>query len=258
MRELYKRIFSGIIGIILLIFIILKGRYYLSIFICILSLVGLREFYGALKNMGANPVEYIGYLASLGVFISNLNSKISIDFIFTISLIYLFLLMTFKKSISLKDISFTVLSIMYIPFLFNYIFYLDKTKFIWLIFIIPFSTDTFAYFTGNLIGKNKLSPKISPNKTVEGSVGGILGGLLSTIIYSLYMQITPLWKMIILSILISIFAQIGDLVASQIKRKAKIKDYGFIMPGHGGILDRFDSVIFSSPLIYYYIKYFLN
>ncbi len=163
-----------------------------------------------------------------------------------------------NKEINIEDMGATLLGVLYIPYLLSHIYYLDGTKYIWLIFIIAFGTDTFAYIVGNLFGKNKLSPNISPNKTIEGSLGGILGSLVLTIIYSLIMGLSPLWKLVVLSIIVSVFSQMGDLVASKIKRKANIKDYGFIMPGHGGVLDRFDSIIFSSPLIYYFVKCFFN
>lgn len=105
--------------------------------------------------------------------------------------------------------------------------------------------------------KKKLCPKLSPNKTIEGSIGGILGSILLTTIFSKYFYLTPLWKNILLSIIASIMAQIGDLTASKIKRETGIKDYGYIMPGHGGILDRFDSILFTAPVVYYCVKYLI-
>ena len=129
--------------------------------------------------------------------------------------------------------------------------------YIWLVFLIAFGTDTFAYLVGNIFGKHKLSPNISPNKTKEGALGGILGSVIIALIFSYLANVESLWKLLILSILASIVSQIGDLVASRIKRLANIKDYGFIFPGHGGVLDRFDSIIFCAPLIYYYVIYVL-
>ena len=121
-------------------------------------------------------------------------------------------------------------------------------------FIAAWITDTFAYFSGRFFGKHKLSPLISPNKTIEGSIGGILGCILAVIAYKYIAQI--IWGLsldIIYSIAViipaSIIAQIGDLSFSYLKREFKIKDFGTILPGHGGILDRFDSLLFAAPFV---------
>lgn len=257
MKELSMRVLTGVIGIFLLIFVILKGELYLSFSIFILSIIGLREFYGALNNINIRPVNFIGYISSLGIFVSNVYEEISVESILALTLIGLLIFFLFRKNITIGDIGMTLLGIIYIPFLLSHVYYLNGTKYIWLIFIMAFGTDTFAYIAGNLFGKNKLSPSISPNKTIEGSIGGILGSLILTIVYSLYFGLSPLWKFMILAIIASIISQIGDLVASKIKRIVNIKDYGFIMPGHGGVLDRFDSIIFSAPLIYYFTRCFL-
>jgi phosphatidate cytidylyltransferase len=170
----------------------------------------------------------------------------------------LLVLIVSKKNIDLGEVSLTVFGVLYIPFLLFHIYYLDKTDYIWLVFIIAFGTDTFAYVVGNLFGRHKLSPNLSPKKTIEGSIGGILGSMFLTIIYSIYIGNNISWHLILLSIVVSVMSQLGDLAASKIKRMAGIKDYGFIMPGHGGVLDRFDSIIICAPLVYYYVYYFIN
>lgn len=258
MKELFKRLSSAIIGIIILLLIVSKGKLYLSLSIYIVSLVGLWEFYKAIKNINLKPIEYIGFFGATLLFISKVYPQLSLGFVITIITLYLLCLIIFNKEITLESISITILSICYIPFFLFHVSYLDGTKYIWLIFIIAFGSDTFAYIAGNLFGKNKLCPKISPKKTVEGSIGGILGSMILTTIFSLYFNLGPLWKILILSVLASITSQIGDLVASRVKRLAGVKDYGFIMPGHGGVLDRFDSILFTAPLIYYYIVYFIH
>lgn len=257
MKELYKRLITGIIGIILLSFIVVKGGIYLATSILILSLVGLREFYSALEKLGLDPINVIGYIGALGLFILNFTKLISIEFILALITMLLLILFIIEEKVEILDIGITLLGIFYVPFLLGHIFYLDRTIYIWLIFIIAFGTDTFAYIFGNLFGKRKLAPTISPNKTIEGSIGGILGSLIFSLIFSVIVNIPFKWRIALLSILASIIAQIGDLVASGIKRRVKIKDYGSIFPGHGGVLDRFDSMIFSAPLIYYFVQYFL-
>ncbi len=257
MKDLGKRFCSGLIGIILLIFIILKGGYLYYASIYILSIIGLREFYKAIEKINIKPVYCIGYIGTTGLFISYLlnNNYISIS-LALITLISLIILII-NNNISLHDISITIIGILYIPFMLFYLIYLNQSNYIWLVFIIAFGTDTFAYTFGNLFGKHKLCPQISPNKTIEGALGGIIGCTILVVVYSIYFNLSPLWQMITFAIICSIMAQLGDLVASRIKRITGIKDYGFIMPGHGGVLDRFDSIIFTTPIIYYYISSFL-
>jgi phosphatidate cytidylyltransferase len=110
-----------------------------------------------------------------------------------------------------------------------------------------------AYFSGFLFGKNKLCPKISPKKTIEGAVGGTIGSIVLSGIFGYFVMPEMLVHCLVIGLLGSIVAQFGDLTASIFKRKMGIKDYGNLIPGHGGILDRFDSVLFTGPIIYYYI-----
>ncbi|CAK7043239.1 phosphatidate cytidylyltransferase [Tissierella sp. P1] len=257
MKDLSKRFFSGLVGLILLIFIVSKGGYLLSFAVYIVSIIGLREFYKAIEKVNIKPIYLIGYLGVTGLFINIMLENKYLGLIITLLIITLLILFITNKNISIEDISITLLGIAYIPFLLFHIIYLDNSKYIWLVFIIAFGTDTFAYIAGNLFGKRKLCPKISPKKTIEGSIGGILGSTILLIIYSIYFNLNPMWKIILLSIVCSVIAQLGDLAASKIKRICGIKDYGSIMPGHGGVLDRFDSIIFTVPVIYYYISIFL-
>lgn len=134
----------------------------------------------------------------------------------------------------------------------------EESDFLYLtVFIGPWLSDTFAYFVGRRFGKHKLIPTISPNKTVEGSIGGIVGGSLSitlfgVVVYNLIdKSLTPHYYALAVSgIVISVISQIGDLAASAIKRRFGIKDFGFVFPGHGGVLDRFDSVLLTAPVVY--------
>jgi phosphatidate cytidylyltransferase len=111
-----------------------------------------------------------------------------------------------------------------------------------------------AYITGRLIGRHKMSPVISPNKTIEGAAGGIIFGAVAAIVLNLYLELgMGLASVVILSVVIGVVAIIGDLAESVIKRGAGVKDSGSIIPGHGGVLDRIDSIIFTVPVLYYYI-----
>ena len=123
-----------------------------------------------------------------------------------------------------------------------------------LVFIAPWVSDTFAYFCGRLFGRHKLIPSVSPKKTVEGSIGGIVFCIIGCVVYRLvlgnfYEDLPPYWVFAVLGLVVAIVSQVGDLIFSLIKRRYDLKDYGKIFPGHGGVLDRFDSVIASAPLI---------
>ena len=257
MKDLKVRVLSAIVGLALLVFIISRGDILLATSILLVSLMGLREFYRALNNIGLKTVDLIGYLGALGIYLSNAFGIISIGLVFYLLTALLLIKLLFNKNLQVVDIAATLLGITYIPFFMFYIYKLDGSPYIWLVFIIAFGTDTFAYLVGNLFGKNKLCPEISPNKSREGAIGGVLGSLILTLIFGYINDIDSLGGLIILSVITSIISQMGDLIASRIKRLAKIKDYGFIMPGHGGVLDRFDSIIFSAPLIYYYVTQIL-
>jgi phosphatidate cytidylyltransferase len=254
--DLGVRLISGIFGLVLLVGVLLLGGTYLSLSILILSLIALREFYNAVRKMGVNPFEMIGYSGTVLLFLRNYFGFISFDFIFSIILIASLAATVIIKEKDIKDSAITITGVMYIPFLLFHILYLDGSIYLWLVFLIAFGTDTFAYIVGSKFGKKKLCPEISPKKSVEGAVGGIIGSIIVTIIYSIFAEITPLWSVAILALAGSIISQLGDLTASRIKRAAGIKDYGKIMPGHGGMMDRFDSIIFTAPIVYYYAYYF--
>lgn len=156
--------------------------------------------------------------------------------------------------------------IIYVAVTFSFI-YLIRTRndygryFVWLIFISSWGSDTCAYCVGMLFGKNKLSPILSPNKTIEGAIGGVVGAALIGALYT-YVMFFKINKNIQFSCIRvgvacaigAIISMIGDLTASAIKRDYKVKDYGNIIPGHGGILDRFDSVIFAAPALYFILS----
>lgn len=137
-------------------------------------------------------------------------------------------------------------------------FYLLSTLqdgWIWLLFMLvcTWSSDTMAYFVGRRFGARRLAPSLSPGKTLEGALGGVLGSVLAAaVVLFFHRQLSPA-PVLLLGVLVAFAAQAGDLVESAIKRQAGIKDAGSLIPGHGGILDRFDSMLFTAPLVYYYV-----
>ena len=159
-----------------------------------------------------------------------------------------------QKRISVEELGLNILSYVYIPISLSYVFKVEQFthSYVWFIFILAYATDTFAYFSGKLFGKHKLIPKISPNKTIEGAIGGIIGAVISCEIYLFYLGETKyVIPIIAVAIVGSILSQLGDLFASSIKRLFDVKDYGKLIPGHGGVLDRIDSVLFTAPFVYY-------
>ena len=253
------RIISGIIGLIILFIVVFLGGQVLNVATLIISLIGLYEYHRAVSNInGLKTISYMNYLFAIGLFIlvATKNSDL-LGFLIFIYIIPLLCILLFDKRVGINDIAVTVLGAFYIPFLIFHITLLSQNIYIWLIFITSWGTDTFAYFVGIKFGKRKLCPNLSPNKSIEGSIGGVLGSLCLSMIFTYYFKPENILAIAILSILSSIMAQIGDLTASRIKRLANIKDFGKIMPGHGGILDRFDSILFTCPIVYYYVTLFL-
>lgn len=253
------RIISGLIGFILLLVLVINGGIMLNISVLFVSLIGVYEFNKVVRKINdLKPIKFANYFLSIGIFIVILTERHNyyqlLFFVYTISLLSLLVI---NEKIKINDICITLLGGLYVPFFFSHLSLLNGSKYIWLVFITAFATDTFAYFIGVKFGKKKLCPNLSPKKSVEGSIAGVLGSLIVTIVFSFILKLDNKFMLYILSVICSIMAQFGDLTASRIKRVAGVKDYGNIIPGHGGILDRFDSILFTAPIVYYYVAYFL-
>ncbi len=178
---------------------------------------------------------------------------------FAVYMFYLFAAAVFcRRALSFSEIASSYMTTFYITLAFTaipFIRYGAHGEYYFLLcFLGAWVTDSFAYFVGYLFGRHKLIPEISPKKTVEGSIGGSVGGVLAFLLFGFFAGKetgqTPNYAVLAgLGFLVSILAQIGDLIASLIKREHEIKDYGKIFPGHGGVMDRFDSVIATTPLL---------
>ena len=160
------------------------------------------------------------------------------------------------------DSATTLTTLVYIPFFTLHMVLIDMTQyrmFIWIVVIAAFGQDICAYFTGYFLGKHKMAPNLSPKKTIEGAIGGLLGSSLLSMAFGLiFMKNSGLNNIGLICFVLGLVGgaagMAGDLTASMFKRKMGIKDYGTLIPGHGGIMDRFDSVIFVAPVIYYALK----
>ena len=259
------RIISGIAIVPVVVFFIVLGGLALKLGILTLSIIGMFEFYRAMETK-SSLANFIGYFFAVvymvfAEFIINENNMFNVfASVFLITL--LASLVFFHLKVNIKDVMITFFGLFYVAFLLSHIYlireYTHGNYFVWLIFICAFGCDTGAYFSGMLFGKRKLIPALSPKKTVEGAIGGIIvAGVLAVIFgfcierYFQLENVNTIMLCLITGILGSIVSQIGDLAASAAKRYVGIKDYGNLIPGHGGILDRFDSVLFTSPVVYY-------
>ena len=261
-----ERIITGVLaGVVLLTLLFTSNIIAIKITVGIISVLSLYEFYGAVGVNKKNILLIAGVVISLLLFVDGCVGSLYIKPILCFSVIILGLIMMFSDGkISFADICFSLFGIFYIVFTMLHIVYTRELNYgKYYLFVIIFGacvTDIFAYFVGVFFGKHKLCEKISPKKTIEGAIGGLCGSVIvmlltGVVILNISSDITDVnyLSLGILGILCSVFAQFGDLTASVIKRQFGIKDYGHILPGHGGFMDRIDSIIFVAPLVYYFI-----
>ena len=173
----------------------------------------------------------------------------------------LFLLRIRDITTAAREIAYVVLGFIYIPFFLMHLVMLHRTIYGWqwllVIMLIVMTNDSAAYYTGSAFGKHRLYPLVSPKKSVEGALGGLVGSIGGTLLAKLtFFPQLPLADALITAIVIGILGQTGDLFESLLKRSFGVKDSGNCIPGHGGVLDRLDSIIFAAPAMYYYVIYF--
>jgi phosphatidate cytidylyltransferase len=163
----------------------------------------------------------------------------------------------------IKDAAVTLFGIAYVAFPLSFVTLTRQMDYgylyMWLIFIGAWATDTFAFFTGVTIGKTKIVPKISPKKSLEGCIGGVIGCVAVMAAFGTYFNNilgVPVIHFAVIGLICGVISQLGDWSASVVKRAVGIKDYGNIMPGHGGVLDRVDSILFTAPAVFFYISLF--
>ena len=250
-----KRLISSIVLIIIFLPIIIFGGRTFLIVSGILACLSLKEILDLKKSHSKIPsgIELLLY-ASLLVLIfydykTSLTFMLNTKILIIITVILLVPTIFYKKEeYETKDAFYLLGIVVFLGISFNNLIILrqDNIFHIWYILLITTSSDTFAYLIGKNFGKHKLLPKVSPKKTVEGAIGGLLmSSILGSLYYYYMMPSSPICFIIIFSCLVSLSAPIGDLIFSKIKRENDIKDYSDLIPGHGGILDRFDSLILA-------------
>lgn len=266
-----KRLLSGIVLIIMALFFVLGGGVYLWGISLVISVIGLYELFRAL-DFQKKSIAYVTYVWAVIYYIIlafQLSEHSDLVWIFALLSLLMTYVIRFPKY-KTEDITLAFFALFYVPVLFSYV-YLTRMMpsgqyLVWLIFLASWGSDTSAYAFGMLFGKHKIAPKLSPKKSLEGCIGGIVGASVMGGIYAyvfaprMLAVISPVITCTLACMIGSIISQMGDLAASAIKRNHDIKDYGDLIPGHGGILDRFDSMLFTAPAIYFslsIIKYFL-
>lgn len=262
-----SRYFGALLLSPLIIFLFVGGLY-LKYVTLILSLLGMYEIYKIIKLKGIKAIDLAGYALCV-IYYLTINEKADFQFIFlllTLGILCLLCIPVLNTKYNYLDIAVTIVTFIYVPVFFSFIYLVNAKAngnfLIWLIFIGAWLCDTTAYYIGKQFGKHKLCPEVSAKKTIEGSIGGLLGSALGCGIYGIlinkYIPHIPAYHYIIIGLLCGIFCQFGDLAASSIKRFVGVKDYSNLIPGHGGILDRFDSILFASVVVYYYITFIMG
>ncbi len=260
-----ERLVSGIVLVIIALFTIIYGGGVLFALLLAISLIGMHELYKAVhieKSKTIEPITLAGYLGAVLYYLVMLTGNTSLYLpvlMLGLSLVMAVYVFTFPRYQS-SDAMAAFFGIAYVAVMLGFIYQtrvLLEGKFtVWLIFLCSWGSDTLAYCAGRLFGRHKMAPILSPKKSVEGAVGGVLGAALLGAIYGAIIgRYLPSGKSVaagyaLICAIGALISMVGDLAASAIKRNNQIKDYGKLIPGHGGILDRFDSVIFVSPVIY--------
>lgn len=261
-----KRIISGavLIALISLIFIFSGYPLIINFFVVLISFLSLLEFFKSSRYIENKLLFFLSSLFSITIPFLHLLPKFGYSlvvfsvFVFVVIITIALIAFYEKESLEKISVSFSVSAI--IPLFFSTLIYARHLNnglyYLILIFFASWATDTGGFVFGKLFGRHKLCPKISPNKTVEGAIGGFLFSIGSFLIFSYIIEsfITDIsvnyFSVVLFAFIGSVFAILGDLFASILKRNYNVKDFGNIIPGHGGILDRFDSVLFAAPALF--------
>ena len=263
MKELLVRTISGAVLVALIIACIFISPW--TCWALALFIVGVGTFeMSRLMHIQSRWQLVFGELIALGAFavasLGMLSDKPLMSFVLLFPMLP-FLLALFSTTDDFKSIAaFDFGSVILLSFPCFFMVWLREVytpKMLMLVFVLLWANDTFAYLTGRLLGKHKLFPRISPGKTIEGSIGGLVFTLVGILIFSRCVDWLPLKAAIGMGAIAVVFGTLGDLCESMLKRQAGVKDSGRLIPGHGGILDRFDSVLFTMPFICIYLLMFL-
>ena len=271
---LKKRLITALCGIPFLAAIVWFGDPWFTILVAVWGLLAVFEFYRLVANTKVPPLTFIGLFLTLLFIVSphiEYASFVPMLFSSIVLIPLVWLVMRKRKEIAFERWAWTIAGVLYIGWLLSHLVSLRDLdagrNLVFFALFITFASDAAAFFVGTAIGKTALAPNISPRKTWEGAIGGILGAILMSLVFAsdkIFMLTNPLsiplfgyWQAIILSIAVSIFSQFGDLAESLFKRNMGVKESGKTIPGHGGFLDRIDSVLFAVVVVYYFVIWLL-
>ena len=262
-----KRVITAIVGLpIVIVVLVFSNKYIIDVIISAVGIIAMHEYIKSAANKDIKIIKWISYLSVLGIAIMHLipvwlYTKLIIFSIPVVLLILFIHVIATNMRITFKDIAFTLLGMAYV---FSFLAFvaaiygidakINGKLLIWYVFLAAWGTDTLAYLVGVKFGKTKFS-KVSPNKSIEGCIAGTLGAVIFCLLYTLVLNKINGYEISYLiigisSLFLSIIGQIGDFSASVIKRYFEVKDFSNLFPGHGGMLDRIDSVMFIAPFAY--------
>ena len=266
-KSFLERAISGVVLVILALAAILAGDWVLWLTLLVVSLIGMRELY-LVFGIHKNIVGLLGYLGAVGYYLLlrlELTEYMTVYFVMVITVLLACYVFTFPRH-KTEELMTAVFALLYVGVMLSFIYQVrmmeDGIITVWIIFLCSWISDTCAYLVGVTCGRHKMTPVLSPKKSVEGAVGGVVGSALLALLFgvifydSLSLSVDPRLAFPVVCGAGAIVSMIGDLAASAIKRNHGIKDYGTLIPGHGGILDRFDSVIFTAPMVWLLLQIF--
>ncbi|MFD1030976.1 phosphatidate cytidylyltransferase [Metaplanococcus flavidus] len=257
-----ERLITGAIAMAFFIPFVVFGGTPFTILVLILGTIGFQEL---LKMKGRTLWSVPGLISLLALYafmmpgewtlqVSEWTGYTKVEFAFIAVILLLIHTVIVKNSFTFDDAAFAILGTLYVGMGFLYLIETREESLAYLIYalLVVWFTDSGAYFTGRKFGKRKLWPEISPNKTIEGFIGGIIYAIVAALVFDYFVDLNkPIYIIIIVTVVASVFGQMGDLVESALKRHFNVKDSGKLLPGHGGVLDRFDSILFVMPLLHF-------
>ncbi|MCH2214433.1 MAG: phosphatidate cytidylyltransferase [Flavobacteriales bacterium] len=272
MKELVLRISTGLVFLVIVIGAIWLNPYTLASLFYVVGVLGMLEYYSLTKFGGHHPQGTLGVITGTVLYVTIELVKLKVAGTAIVSLSIPFFMAIFvyelyrKRPEPFTNIAHTIIGIVYImaPFALLNVFTFEeiiieyKPEVVLGFFVMLWLNDTGAFVFGKLLGRTKLFPRISPNKTWEGSIGGGLTAFSGAVVISTYTDEISIINWLILALIIVVAASFGDLVESLLKRSLKVKDSSNLLPGHGGILDRFDGVLLASPVAFTYLMLFVH
>ena len=268
-RSFRMRFLMGLIFIPLLMFVAAKGRFYFLGFVDLILLFSILEFYRMMRKAGYQAYRAIGVGTTLVLtWYVYFRSELYSDLLLTAALMLIATLELFRQGerFSVKHMAVTIFGVLYVGWLGGHFValrelplrvgtdYSEGARYAFLPFFLAWTSDTAAYLGGRFFGKTKLFPRVSPGKSVEGALSALVTApLVAWLAKATFAPFLRVQDVFALGLIVCVAAQLGDLVESMIKREADVKDSSNMIPGHGGLLDRFDSLLFAAPAVYYYL-----